>query len=259
MVPHEAEHPPFSYELADELANLRAHKAKRGVPDKSSGALLAATWNLTNLGLQKRTPDDLRLMAEICSWFDLVAIQEIADDLTQLRALMSHLPASFRVIVSDIGGNDERTGFLYDSAKVERLELAAEVAVPPSDHRHIQLRGVSGCFHGFDRNPYVVAFRAGSLTFTAVSAHLYFGSHSFKDEDRRALEVYALARWASQQVKSSYAFSNNVLVMGDLNLPKKDDFQCRLTDRTSKMASWPSIEGAGHDPDRFHKTIFEHA
>ncbi|MCW8903185.1 hypothetical protein [Sedimenticola sp.] len=158
-------------------------------------------------------------MAEIIGWFDLVAIQEIADSLVHLRLLLSHLPTSYRVILSDIGGNDERAGFLYDSDKLTRLELAAEVAVPPSDRRYIRLKGVSGAFEGFDRNPYAVAFRAGALEFTAVCAHLFFGSHAYYDQDRRALEAYALARWADQRHKAAGAYSQNILVLGDLNLP----------------------------------------
>lgn len=223
MVSHEQENPVFVYQLEIERQALLATKAHRGIPAKSGNKLLAATWNLTNFGLQKRTDDDLALMAEVISWFDLVAIQEIADSLEHLRALMNHLPASYHVILSDIGGNDERAGFLYDSTKVERLELAAEVAVPPSDHRFIRMKGVSGVFNGFDRNPYVVAFRAGALSFSAVSVHLYFGSHTYYDEDRRALEAYALARWADQRQKAPGAYSRSVLVLGDFNLPMMDN------------------------------------
>lgn len=223
MVPHEQEVPAFVYMVAAERQALLSTKALRGIPPKADNRLLAATWNLTNFGLQGRTGDDFALMAEIIGWFDLVAIQEIADSLVHLRQLMSHLPASYRVVLSDIGGNDERAGFLYDSDRLTRLELAAEVAVPPSDRRYIRLKGVSGAFEGFDRNPYAVAFRAGALEFTAVSAHLFFGSHAYYDEDRRALEAYALARWADQRHKAAGAYSQNILVLGDLNLPIRDN------------------------------------
>lgn len=222
MVPHEEEKPKFSYDLPKELQALLSTKQHRGIPQKANNKLLTSTWNLTNFGLQKRTDDDFALMAEVISWFDLIAIQEISDSITHLRLLVKFLPSSYRIILSDIGGNYERAGFLYDSNKVTRLELAAEVAVPPSDHRYIRMKGVSGSFKGFDRNPYVVAFRAGGLEFSAVSVHLYFGSHSYYDEDRRALEAYALARWAAQRHKAPGAYSQSVLVMGDLNLPKRD-------------------------------------
>jgi endonuclease/exonuclease/phosphatase family metal-dependent hydrolase len=223
MVPHDKENPAFTYSLATERQALLSTKTLRGVPRKAPNKLLAATWNLTNFGIQDRSDNDFALMAEVISWFDLVAIQEIADDLAHLRLLTNNLPLTYKVIISDIGGNDERAGFLYDSAKVERLELAAEVAVSPSDQRYIRMRGVSGSFQGFDRNPYVVAFRVGALEFTAVSVHLFFGSNTYHDEDRRALEAYALARWADQRHKAPGAYSQNILVMGDLNLPIRNE------------------------------------
>lgn len=223
MLPHDEEDPQFTYALETERQALLSTKVLRGIPDKAADKLLAATWNLTNFGVQNRTDDDLALMAEVIGWFDLVAIQEVADDLSHLRMVMSHLPSTYRVIISDIAGNDERAGFLYDGGKVTRLELAMEVAVPPSDHRYIRMRGVSGAFSGFDRNPYAVAFRAAGLEFTAVSVHLYFGSHAYYDEDRRALEAFALSRWADQRHKAPGAYSNNILVLGDLNLPIRDE------------------------------------
>lgn len=223
MIGHAQENPVFTYSLETECQALLSTKILRHVPHKAANKLLAATWNLTNLGIQNRSDNDFALMAEVISWFDLVAIQEIADDLTHLRKLMNNLPATYEVIISDIGGNDERAGFLYDSGKVERLELAAEVAVPPSDQRYIRMRGVSGTFKGFDRNPYAVAFQAGALEFTAVSVHLFFGSNAYYDKDRRSLEAYALARWANQRHKAPGAYSQSILVMGDLNLTYRNE------------------------------------
>ncbi len=94
MVPHGQENPVFNYVLAVERQILQDTKALRNVPLKTPGKLLTATWNLTNFGLQTRTDDDFALIAEVIGWFDLIAIQEIADDLGHLRLLMSHLPAS---------------------------------------------------------------------------------------------------------------------------------------------------------------------
>ena len=200
MVPHAKESPIFTFDLEMERQALLTNKSARHIPSKTASTLLAATWNMTNFGLQKRSDDDL----------------------SDLRKLMAFLPNSYAIIISDIGGNAERAGFIYDSSKLERLELAAEVAVAPSQQRYIRMKGVSGTFSGFARNPYAVAFKAGAIAFTAVSAHLFFGSHTYYNEDRRTLETYALARWTDQRHKSSGAYSKNILVMGDLNLPIPD-------------------------------------
>lgn len=262
MVPHEQESPLFTYTLATERQALLATRSFRSIPAKSTSTMLAATWNLTNFGLQQRSDNDLALMAEIIGWFDLVSIQEVADSLTDLRRLMSHLPSSYHVILSDIGGNDERAGFIYDSSKVSRLELAAEVAVPPSDHRYIRMKGVSGAFNGFDRNPYAVAFRAGSLEFIAVSVHLYFGSDKYYDIDRRALEAFALARWAEQRHKAAGAYSQNILLLGDFNLPKTDDSNTvypALTEKGLILPAHSTAMGSSLKDDRTYDQITFHS
>jgi hypothetical protein len=87
--------------------------------------LLVATWNVANLGVQERREKDYRLIAELVSWFDLVAMQEVNDNLSGLRAIHRLLPGSYRLLFSDAGGNDERLAFLYDSDKVAVLEEVA--------------------------------------------------------------------------------------------------------------------------------------
>lgn len=55
-------------------------------------------------------------------WFDIVAMQEVNDDLSGLRALMERLPRHYRVLFSEASGNQERAAFVYDSRTVEQLE-----------------------------------------------------------------------------------------------------------------------------------------
>ena len=49
------------------------------------------------------------------SWFDLVAVQEVNDDLRGIEAIHSHLPARYDLLFSDASGNRERQAFLYDT------------------------------------------------------------------------------------------------------------------------------------------------
>ena len=212
----------FDYDLDAELAALREHRKLRGVSARRSDRLLLATWNVANFGVQKRREKDLRLLAEIVGWFDLIAIQEVADNLADLYAVRDLLPESYRMLVSDTAGNDERTAFLYDSRKVEALELVGRLSIPPSDFRHIKLPGVEQSFQGFDRPPYLTAFRAGSLTVLLASVHLFFGSERPHDLARRSLETYAVARWADLSRRSRYAFTRDIIPLGDFNLPRVD-------------------------------------
>ncbi len=219
--------PAFSYEYRlssqiDALRRYRDTKPGRAIPAKAADRLLVATWNVANLGVQERREKDYLLIAEIVSWFDLVAMQEVNNDLSGLRAIHRHLPRSFRLLFSDAAGNEERMAFIYDSDKVTLLEEVGEVAIPPSDINDIRLPGITQAFEGFDRNPYLAGFSSDSFVYVLVNVHLYFGSESAISMNRRRLETYAVARWADLRRQSPYAYSQDIIALGDFNLPKAE-------------------------------------
>lgn len=214
---------PFNFTHASEVAALRAHKAARGIPDKTANSLLVATWNIANLGTQDREPRHYKVLAEILRWFDLIAIQEVKGDLAGLESLCKALGAPFRMVFTDIAGNNERLAFLFDGNKVKALELVGELALEPTDLKHVKLPGITRKFEGFDRNPFLQSFRAGTFEFVLTNVHLYFGSEAQEHIERRQLETFALARWAKQQTKSKLAYEDDVILLGDFNLPKMDE------------------------------------
>ncbi|MFH4967477.1 endonuclease/exonuclease/phosphatase family protein [Gaetbulibacter sp. M240] len=209
----------FNFDVADEVQHLKNHKVVRGVPDKSADKLLIASWNIANLGLQIRWREHYQLIAEILSWFDVVAIQEIHDDLEGLRAVESELPSYYSLIFSDKGGNNERSGFIYDNRIIKQLELVGEIGIPPKDHKYIKLEGVNQAFTGFDRNPYLCSFQWQNTMFILITVHSFSGGVSSRDLERRALEAYAIGRYADLRNKSSNAFSKNIIALGDFNIP----------------------------------------
>jgi hypothetical protein len=89
----------------------------------------------------------------------------VADDLGGLYAVRDLLGESYRLLISDTAGNDERAAFVYDADKVELLELVGRLSIPVDDLRHVKLPGVEQEFRGFDRSPYLAAFQAGSFRF----------------------------------------------------------------------------------------------
>jgi endonuclease/exonuclease/phosphatase family metal-dependent hydrolase len=218
----------YDYDVKTELKALRnypklAGKEDRAIPAKTASHLLLATWNIANLGVQDRREKDYQLIAEVLSWFDLVAIQETNGNLEGLRGIQAQLPGRYRVLFSDPGGNNERFAFLYDSERVEVLEEIGRVTVPPKDLPSVKLPDVDQLFAGFDRNPSLVSFRAGRLTFVLANVHLYFGDNDDKAEmERRCLEAYAVGRWADLRRRDKEAFTPNVLALGDFNLPVAD-------------------------------------
>jgi endonuclease/exonuclease/phosphatase family metal-dependent hydrolase len=240
----------YDYDVDREIDALRTYPERpdrrdRAIPPKAPGHLLVATWNIANLGVQRREDADYRLLAEVLGWFDLVAIQEVNDDLSGLRAIQRHLPARYRVQFNDAGGNRERFAFLYDAEKVVPREEVGEVTVTPIELRRVRLPHVAGRFAGFDRNPMIASFQVDGTMLLLASVHLYFGSGrpaGLPDDeaadgaaaaadgadaepppavgiDRRVLEAYAVARWAAAQHRSRHAYTSNVIALGDFNLP----------------------------------------
>jgi endonuclease/exonuclease/phosphatase family metal-dependent hydrolase len=179
-----------------------------------------ASWNIANLGLQDRRDKDYQVIAEVVSWFDLLAIQEVSDNLRGLRSILRFLPASYRALFSDKAGNNERMAFIYDSRRVELLDEVGEIAVPPRWKYVIRVPNSRQQFRGFDRNPYQAAFRIGNLTAAVVNVHLYYGKNTAHDKNRRFMETLATARWADLRRNSGNPLAENIIVMGDFNLEK---------------------------------------
>lgn len=214
----------FPVDPKKELKALRAHARERGIPKRSPDRLLLATWNIANLGLQKRDDPDYALIAEMVSWFDLVAVQEVNDNLDGLRALRAKLPARYRALFSDASGNRERGAFIFDSRKITVLDKVGRLAIPPNKLQFIKLPGTTEPFRGFDRGPYMAAFKTrGTFEFLLVNVHLFFGGDEPADLERRALETYALAWWAKSRHDSKYAYVPDIIPLGDFNLPQMDE------------------------------------
>ena len=213
----------YTYDLSRELAALSDYpkqKPDRKIPRKARDKLLVATWNIANLGVQDRLDTDYALMAEIVGWFDLVAVQEVNDDLRGIEAIHAKLPSRYDLLFSDASGNQERQAFLFDARKVRRLREVGRLSIPPSQLRNIKLPGTSTAFPGFDRGPYLASFESGAFRFSLLNVHLFFGSEDPADLDRRTLETYAVAWWADQKHRDSRSYVPEILPLGDFNLPK---------------------------------------
>lgn len=210
----------FAYDLPRELGLLRAHKRTRGIPALTSKKLLVATWNIANLGAQQRRDDDRALLAEMISWFDVVAVQECRENYGDLFDLHQKLPSSYRVVMSDSSGNNERMAFIYNSRKLKLAEEIGEIAFPPSRLKSIKLPGITQTFDGFDRSPYLVSFTARNSSFAFVNVHLFFGDAQAASVGRRALETYAVAKWSDLRKRSAFSFTRELVALGDFNMPK---------------------------------------
>ena len=120
----------------DRLLAMRARLAPIRAR-KNDGSLLLATWNIRDFDSNKfgwgpRMPETYYYLAEMISCFDLVAIQEVNEDLAPLRRLMRILGREWDYIVTDVtegtGGNGERRNSFAGIAWIRRPQCPSMIS-----------------------------------------------------------------------------------------------------------------------------------
>jgi len=232
--------PKHSYTYSKERDAITKHFTKRNVPKSTPGRLLLASWNVANLGVQGRTLNAKKLIAHTLKRFDLVALQEVKNELGSFHSVMKHMGPAFDYFITDPGGNTERMAFVYRKSRVTPTNLFGEVALRAAEYPrrtvNVRWKDKKGNdrvdkfeklrFVPFDRNPAIGSFKCGSFDFVLANCHLYFGSfqNSKKKEERaryarRVLEIFALSRWADRRFDSSTAYDKDIIILGDMNVP----------------------------------------
>lgn len=183
------------------------------IPESTKGQLLCATWNIANFGYQKRHASLYKIIASIIKIFDLIAIQEISTNLKPFYQLMGHLK-EYSYIITDVGGNNERLCYIYKKKKIKCSSLIGELSMPYSWRNRKKPK-----FKGFDRNPYIASWECDGKIFTTYNCHMYFGGTGKKYIDRRCAEILTLTKYVSDKSKTNTLFSNNIIILGDMNTP----------------------------------------
>lgn len=244
------------YDLDEEKLAVSDLLARREVPSKDDDNLLIETWNIENLGSKgsrKRRLKDHQLIAELIRPFDLIAIQELKSDLWGIREVMQALGEPYRVVFTDVGGNTERLAYIFHSSRVELREQFAELAIPESEEDEYDPPDINRKFKGFNRNPYLVSFKRigrDDFNLTLANVHIYFGKASGVEYLGRLVEVYALARWAYGEVRTKSAYDQNIVLLGDMNVPKmheSDAVYRQLTRFGYEPTNWSTKVGTNLD------------
>jgi endonuclease/exonuclease/phosphatase family metal-dependent hydrolase len=226
--------PEHDYDPQIEIENLIRHRdatpanpaASRNIPPPGQpGKVLIASWNIANLGVHKRRPIDFTVIAEILGWFEIVALQEVADNLEDFLAVVDALPNHFGYIFNDRAGNDERSAYIYDRRRVSLSPKIGEIVIVESERGYIALPGIERDFDGFNRNPYLAGFEIDSASLLLANCHLLYGPQGSAAErqdslQRRQLEAYAIARWCDLRRNDRHRWTRNILALGDFNLPR---------------------------------------
>lgn len=259
---------PYYYGLKSFPADVRKRTVegirslRRGLSDAGVGErtldrrALIATWNIREFDSEKfgaRTEESYYYIAEIISHFDLVAIQEVREDLRALDRVERLLGSWWKRLVTDItvgsSGNGERLAFLYDSRKVAFTGLAGEIVLPAKKEPVLQ----------FARTPFVCGFKAGWSTMSLCTVHIYYGKAT-KDDPRRVREIHELAALLAARGKAdpkAISEPENLILLGDFNIFAREDVTFRaLVDEGFEIpASLQRIPGSNVTKDKHYDQI----
>lgn len=192
--------------------------------------LLLATWNIKEFG-GRRDTDAVQYIAEVVSRFDVIAIQEVKEDLSGLEDLLDCLGSWYDAFYTDVtageAGNGERMAFVYDSRKVQPTGLVGEVVIPPDDNGGNPAKQLV-------RTPMVVGFRSGWFTFNICIVHIFYGGGA-PDIPERVGEIWTIAEAMKEHALAAAESNKNAttLLLGDFNIFSPDD------------VTFESIENAG--------------
>jgi endonuclease/exonuclease/phosphatase family metal-dependent hydrolase len=201
--------------------------------------LIIASWNIRELGrhngkwttvqtdVPKRNVGDVHLIAEILSRFDVIAVQEVQENLQALRLIMSCLGPDWGFTVTDVSfgdaGDDERLAYLYDLRRVRPSGLAGELVLSPEDLARPLVPDLTS---QLVKTPYMVSFMTASRPFVLTTVHVVWGDGGALG--RRAREAEALSKMLSRAVQSPAGqeidpFRASLIALGDFNITTKDD------------------------------------
>ncbi len=122
-------------DLLDSMTDAEAEE-RFGLPEHRERSVVLGSFNIRKLGkVSNRRAVAWDFLALICERFDLLAVQEVMDDLQGIRELMNRmLGTDFGLVISDATGvfpgergNPERLAFVFRWTRVRRTELASDI------------------------------------------------------------------------------------------------------------------------------------
>lgn len=192
--------------------------------------LLLATWNIREFGTSKyggRRDEAYYYIAEIISKFDIVALQEVKEDLSALKKLMEILGGYWEYTFTDVTagsqGNGERLAFVFDTRKVKFGGLAGEMVLPPFEKKDpVSKQTIYEPVKQLARTPYLCGFRAGWTNFLLSTVHIIYGEGVAQNPDR-IKEIQQLANTMAKRATDKFEWSNNIVLLGDFNIFSPED------------------------------------
>jgi endonuclease/exonuclease/phosphatase family metal-dependent hydrolase len=181
---------------------------------RSEENLIIASWNIKEFGhTTQRLPESYFYIAEILSYFDLIAIQEIKSTLEDLKIIIRLLGSDWGYLVNDItegtAGNSERSCYVFNKKRVQLAGLAGEVVLWDKLTQNSTIKQLK-------RTPYITGFTAGWKTFALLNVHLHPGK-SPGDIALRKEEVSLLLQALAKKRSKNHLWTENLILVGDFN------------------------------------------
>ncbi|CAN5250120.1 hypothetical protein BH11BAC6_BH11BAC6_04040 [soil metagenome] len=268
--------------IIERLLNLKTALAA-AIPQKTADKnFILATWNIREFEKGTyggRLAETYYYMAEIISHFDLVAIQEVRENMQALRDLKNILGPQWNYLVSDItdgtAGNGERMAFLYDSRKVKFCNVAGEIVLPPKGKKvKDAATGKNTIVYEpvaqFSRTPYLVAFQSGWFKFYLCTVHILYGDT--EDLSKRVNEIKEVAMFFKTRAIEENKYTGdddiwdrqNFILLGDFNiLDRTDETYKALTENTDfKLPDFilkTNLAGSNVSKDKYYDQIVYNA
>jgi len=195
-----------------ELYLLRQRIKDAKIPKRTKTNFRLLTWNIRNFH-GKKEDKAMSYIAEIVKNFDVIAIQEVKDDLGGIEKLQRLLGKKFRFVFSDPAGNGERLVFCYNSKKIQFTGLAAEIVMAPG-----QGKATVNPELEFERTPYMASFRTSDCNFILVTVHIYYGSGSAVKY--RLDEIKNIAKFLEKRSTDTDSLDSDYIACGDFNIER---------------------------------------
>ncbi|UTW63445.1 endonuclease/exonuclease/phosphatase family protein [bacterium SCSIO 12741] len=214
-------HGRLDYYTSLGLRELKKRINDAGIPSsKLDETINLATWNIREFGKKRRRKASIHFIAEILGQFDLIAVTELRDNLTELKKVLEILGPYWDVVFSDYamdrGGNKERIAFIFDKRAVVFTGLAAEADPPRKKDRRTNEYVPSITWW---RPPFMASFSAGNFDFVLLAVHIRWG----KKLSERKGALAELSKWVEKKRKDRHGVDKDIIVVGDFNIPDLDD------------------------------------
>lgn len=222
---------------------LSQNSSRFGFPVRRANSVIIGSFNALKLGKATNSAKRWEFLKRFASRYDLLAIQEVTDNLAGVRRLHDSLGPSFKLLVSDTTGAvpgskglRERLAFFYRPSRIELKELVSDITYDRSvvvgtlqkdinrwkkffvdlkktNEERVQdgkkKLGLSDVTHPgfltFIRTPHCASFSIRGKNGAAPIDFLGINAHTlFGDsKEERTREFFALLSWLVERAKQS--------------------------------------------------------